>query len=118
MKKQELIEMTIAKVEEVECSIVRVYGVTFGVGFDLDITITTNDWKQHYLPAHAGPKAWAMPYHQRSRQYHQYDYKGRGDVDYYEKKVIEYWESKRALGEYLSRLSKPALEELLLTLNG
>jgi hypothetical protein len=67
---------------------------------------------------HAVPKSWTVPGHLRPRQYHQYDYKGRGDVDYYERKVIEYWESKRALGAYLSRLSKPALEELLLTLNG
>ena len=58
-----------------------------------------------------------MPEHLRPHQYHQYDYKGQGDVDYYEEKVIEYWESKRALEEYLSRLSKPELEKLLLTLN-
>jgi hypothetical protein len=118
MKKQELIETILAKVEEVDCSIIRIYGVPFGVGFDLDITITTNDWKQYYLPAHAVPRTWAMPGHLRSHQRHQYDYKGQGDVGYYEEKVIEYWESKRALGEYLARLSKPELEELLLTLNG
>jgi len=110
MKKSEIIERIIKEVESVSCYIVRVYGVSCGVGYDMNATIR---FKNGYLmmPAvHALHQSWACLGHLRPNNPH-YQYTGSCDV--YQSRVIEYWEKRNGFKELLTRLDKERLEYIL-----
>lgn len=107
MKKAEMIQSIINKVERVDCYIVRVYGVSCGVGYDLNVNLETKN-DNIRLAAHALRQSWAAVGHLRPNNPY---YKYSGSCDYYQKDVIKYWESEkeRALEKYFSRLNKSEL---------
>ena len=102
MTKKQMIEEILNKVKSVDCNIVRVYGVTMGVGYDLNVSIE-HDKGSFYFKAHATRASWALIGHLRPNN-PQYQY--TGSCDYYQEDVIKYWEHGEGLGEYLGRFKK------------
>ena len=109
--KKDLVNAIVEKVESVDCDIVRIYGVTMGVGYDLDITIKLKGTSMElYIPAHASPKSWASYGHLRPNNPY-YKYTGRNDV--YRARVIDYWEKKHGLENLLNRFNMTDLRYIL-----
>ena len=104
MFKRDLIEEILQGIKKIDCYIIKVYGVSWGVGYDLNVLLTLNNNKTHHLDAHALPKSWACIGHLRDNQTVFYNYTGRNDV--YRDYVINYWTSKQGLEEYLQRFKK------------
>ena len=113
MKKAEIIETILEKVETVKTDIIRVYGVPMGVGYDLDVYITFKDGQRKYLEAHATNKGWAVGGHLRPNQFIFNEYKGSNAPMRYAEDVTRYWNEKHGLKEYLSRFKKVDLVEYL-----
>jgi hypothetical protein len=111
IKKSDIIDMIKAEVSKVECDIVKIYGVSCGVGYDLDIDVYFKiDLKQYRGPlkikAHAGPRTWCMPGHLRPNNRY-YEYKGRSDR--YQEVVRKYWQEPKkydGLAGYLDYMTK------------
>lgn len=108
MTKKEMIQEIIEAVEMVDCSILRVYGVPMGVGYDLAVKLETKT-DIIRLDAHATRPSWAAMGHLRPNNPY---YKYTGSCDYYQEDVIKYWEHKKeyALEEYFSRMKKDQLK--------
>ena len=109
MKKAQLVDAIIEKIDTVACNIVRVYGVPMGVGYDLLVTIEKTNGEVELLEAHASNKAWAVGGHLRPNQVRFDDYKGSNAPMKYADSVRRYWESKDGLREYYERYTKNAL---------
>jgi len=107
MKKADMREAILKELVSSNAGILRVYGVSFGVGYDLviDLEFKNVDMNIH---AHATNKSWALPGYLRPDNP---QYKYTGSNDRYQYRVINYWKTKDALDEYLSRFQKPELEE-------
>ncbi len=108
MKKSELVERICSKVKKVDCFIERVYGVSHGVGYDLNVDVEYINDKKERIQAHAVHSCWAGLGHLRPNNP---DYKYTGSCDVYKKDVCDYWDSENGLEEYLMRLSKSELVE-------
>lgn len=109
MKKIEIVDSIVSKVDHAHCFITRIYGVGCGVGYDLDINLflKTNGAIVSIL-AHATRASWASVGHLRpDNPYYLYS----GSCDRYRERVINYWEHnfKDALREYYMRFTKPEL---------
>ena len=107
MTKQKMIENILPKVKETSCYIVRTYGVSMGVGYDLNINVEMADFEIDF-EAHATRQSWALLGHLRPNNP---EYQYSGSCDYYKQDVCEYWEDKnKGLKEFLSRLTKDQLK--------
>jgi hypothetical protein len=104
MSKKELREKILENVETVDCSIVKVYGVTIGVGYDLNARVTFKNGYVLPIKAHALRQSWACVGHLREYQGQFKVYTGSNDI--YREQVIAYWENKDGLNEWLERLNK------------
>ena len=110
MKKDEIIQKILDNVNNVECFIVRTYGVSHGVGYDLNVRVTYKSEKELIVEAHALSKSWACLGHLRP---HNPVYKYTGSNDIYKEQVMNYWDSGKGFKEYLARLLKTELLDLL-----
>jgi hypothetical protein len=115
MKKEESVKKLVDEVEKVDCSIIRVYGVTCGVGYDLDVLITFKNGYRKWIDAHASPRSWCGPGHLRDSQYSFYNYTGKNDR--YRERVTNYWTSKNGFIGYLCYFKKPELKEMIEEVN-
>ena len=108
MLKNEVIKNLINEVQEVNCQVVRVYGVPWGIGYDLTITVHLKNNETVNFKANANRKTWSGIGHLRERQASYNEYKGSKDPHYYLQEVRDYWEFtyQRALYNYLSRFNK------------
>lgn len=107
MIKNEMIDVIIENVESVNASIVRVYGVSCGVGYDLFVTVQTKKCMILDFDAHAVRQSWAgVGYLRPNNPY--YKYTGSNDV--YQSRVIEYWRNGGGFREFLGRMNKDALQ--------
>ncbi len=108
MKKSEMIEAILSvKPECTNAYIVRVYGVTCGVGYDIDAIIEFKGGFVLPIKAHSSRQGWAYPEHLRPNNPY-YRYTGKNDV--YQEKVINYWMNGSGFESYLNRLNKDNLE--------
>lgn len=112
MKKLDMCNDIINNIKEVECNIVKVYGVACGVGYDLDIFVTFKNNQKRYIKSHALRQSWACIGHLKTNQYEFYKYTGSNDV--YRQQVINFWEKnyKYAMQEYFMRYKKYVLETI------
>jgi len=110
MKKSILIEEIVKEVVKIECYVARVYGVSCGVGYDLDVYIEFYNGSNKHIEAHAVRQSWACVNHLRPRN-PMYKYSGSNDV--YQDQVIKYWTDGKAFSEYLARDLKKNLEVML-----
>jgi len=112
MIKREMVLEILEQVEEVKCYIVRTYGVSRGVGYDLNVGVEFSGVKYLDIQAHAvsSRSSWDMPEHLRPNNP---IYKYTGDCDYYKEDVMDYWDNGRGFAGYLQRLQKPELEYIL-----
>lgn len=107
MQKAEMVNEIEQYIETIDCEVIRTYGVTHGVGYDLHITL--NDAIR--LNAHATNVSWDLVGHRKAdNDYCQYT--GKNDV--YKEAVIDYWVSGEAIQYYLERLTKDQLFEIML----
>ena len=109
MKKIEIIEKIVERVEEIDIGIVRVYGVSHGVGYDMTGYVYFDNGKSMLVEAHAVRASWACLGHLRPDNPY-YKYTGSNDV--YQDDVIKYWKEKHGFREYLGRWLKPELVDL------
>jgi hypothetical protein len=107
MKKSQMIELITKEVEKIDCYIVKIYGVSWGVGYDLDIDITFKGGRKFPMQSHALSQSWALIGHLRPNNPY-YKYTGSNDV--YRNKVTHYWQIGNGFAEYLGRLKKTELE--------
>ena len=113
MKKSDIIDMLLDGVRKIEADVIRVYGVSCGVGYDLNITVYFKEDPSRYIKpihikAHAGPRTWCAPNHLRPNNgYYQYS----GHSDRYQSAVRDYWEreSHAGLRGYLGYFKKDQL---------
>lgn len=108
MLKRELVELIVDKFDKVDkVEIIKVYGVSCGVGYDLRVDFTN----EIGLKAHANRHSWALPSYLREDQDVFKKYTGRNDV--YRESVKSYWteNTKDALREYFGRYKKEELFE-------
>jgi len=113
MTKEELRGLIVEKIGRVNyCEICKVYGMTMGVGYDLDVEIVTTDGEAFFINAHANRFGWAFLGHARpNNQYYEYT----GHNDSYQNAVCEFWKfsPKSAVMQALRRLQKSELIEIL-----
>lgn len=108
MLKKDLVKGLVKAVTKVDATIVRVYGVSHGVGYDLNVVVNFEKGITKSFEAHAGPKSWTMPGHLRPNNSF-YEYTGSNDV--YRERVIEYWEHGDGLEEYYGHFLKKELKD-------
>ena len=109
MKKQAIIDDLMQNLEVKDVTILRIYGVTYGVGYDLNVTVEhTKTGEIKILKAHALKSSWALPGHLRPNN-RQLEYKGSNNPYKYVDTVSHYWMIKDGLLEYLERFKKDAL---------
>ena len=111
MTKKEMIESILQEVKSVKCSVIRVYGLSNGVGYDLIASIDFEK-KTIEVDAHALRTGWAYPKHLRPNNPY-YKYTGSNDV--YQSQVVNFWEKKTGytgFEGYLSELKKNDLQAL------
>lgn len=113
MLKSEMIQEFINEVKEVKCQIVKVYGVSHGVGYDMNIKVLFKNGDSTILEAHALRQSWACLNHLRSNQDEFKLYTGSNDI--YRDEVVNYWEKKSAsaLSQYFNRFRKGDLINVL-----
>lgn len=110
MRKSEMIDSILSLVNKVEnCEIRRVYGVSCGVGYDLDITISFNTGEVKMIEAHANNHGWYYPSHLRPNNP---PYKYTGSCDRYQSRVISAWVNGLSFEYYLNKLNKNELQAL------
>jgi len=110
MKKSEVIEKIIENVKEISCYIVRIYGVSCGVGYDMNVELTFKNGLTEHQDVHAIRQSWACFGHLRPNN-PRYQY--TGNCDYYQEKVIKYWENGNGFKELITRMNKEELIEKL-----
>jgi hypothetical protein len=107
MRKNEMVDVIIENVESVNASILKVYGVSCGVGYDLFVTVKTKKTQILGFNAHAVRQSWAcVGYLRPNNPYYRYT----GSNDVYQSRVIEYWRNGGGFREFLGRMSKDALQ--------
>ena len=109
MKKIDMIN-EIKENVNVDCVITKVYGVPFGVGYDLNVYLTHKEDKNVImcrLKAHATRQSWSLLGHLREYESRFNTYTGKNDV--YRDQVMAWWENKDALEDYFMRMSKKDL---------
>ena len=111
--KKELIEKVLKQVKNVDCNIVKVYGVPCGIGYDMIVKVELSDGRIKYLETHAGPRSWTMPDHLRKDQIEYDNYKGKNPPLFYADVVKRFWSDKQGLKEYLQRFKKETLITIL-----
>ena len=107
MLKKEMVKELVEKVKITRCTVQRVYGVSFGVGYDLNVLVEFKNGKRKHLDAHATRASWDSPGHLRPNN-PEYKYTGSNDV--YQEQVIYHWEKKHGFKWYLERLKKLELQ--------
>ena len=108
MKKSEMInEILSVNPKCVNTYITRVYGVSCGVGYDIEATIEFKGGFVLPIKAHASRQGWAYPNHLRPNNPY-YKYTGKNDV--YQEKVINYWMNGAGFEGYLNEFKKKTLE--------
>ena len=109
MRKSEMIDSILSLEPKVlNCDIRRVYGVSCGVGYDLNITVHFNvTGEVKFIAAHANNHGWAYPSHLRPNNP---PYKYTGSCDRYRERVINAWVNGFAFESYLNKLSKNELQ--------
>lgn len=112
MKKQQMIEMLVSRYEVKNCNIRRVYGVSCGVGYDLDVLVMNIETGElHIIKAHANNHGWYYPSHQRPNNP---PYKYSGSCDRYQSRVVDSWmNNKYALESYFGEFKKIGLEAFI-----
>lgn len=112
--KATIIERITEQVERITCKVRSVYGVNKGVGYDLEINVTTKSGKVQRLKAHASASSWDALGWLRPNQAKRNEYKGRDKNPMrYEEDVRKYWEQGDGLAGFLERHRKPELLEVL-----
>lgn len=108
MKKSKMIESILSVKHNPEHAYIsRVYGVTCGVGYDIDVTVIFQGVFTLDIEAHASRQGWAYPEHLRPNNPY-YKYTGSNDV--YQEEVIKYWMNGSGFKSYLNGLKKDKLE--------
>ena len=108
MRKKELVLALSSMYEVKNCVIRRVYGVSSGVGYDLDVLLQNNvTGETTLIEAHANNHGWFYPSHLRPNNP---PYKYTGSCDRYRERVISAWVNGFAFESYLNKLSKNELQ--------
>lgn len=112
MKKQELVLKLVSMYEVKNCVIRRVYGVSNGVGYDLDVTVMNNATGElHLIKAHANNHGWFYPSHLRPNN-PPYQYTGK--CDRYQSRVVNAWVNELyPLFPYFNEFKKSELLAIL-----
>jgi hypothetical protein len=107
MDKKELVLQLTSMYEVKNCVVRRVYGVSCGVGYDLDVTVMNNQTGEiSMIEAHANNHGWFYPNHLRPNNPF---YKYTGSCDRYQSRVINAWLQPHALECYYNEFKKDAL---------
>jgi len=109
MTKAKMIKAILDNVDIKACRVVRVYGVPFGVGYDLNITVLYKNGQAEIIDAHATNKSWSGIGHMKPNN-PDYKYTGRNDI--YQNQVINRWENSWGYEGYLNRFSKIELTKI------
>lgn len=108
MKKSEMIEAILKASPRCQSVyIVRVYGVSCGVGYDISTTFMFEGGHILDIEAHASHHGWAYPNHLRPNNPY---YKYTGKNDRYQERVINFWKNGLGFESYLNELKKKELE--------
>ena len=114
MKKELLVNKILENVKEVDCVICKVYGVTYGVGYDLIVNVEFINTLTITIKAHATNKSWSLWGHLRPNNPY-YKYTGSNDV--YQNRVIHHYENTNykynGYYELLNRLTNKQLLETI-----
>lgn len=113
MTKKDLVLQLVNNYEVQNCVIRRVYGVSCGVGYDLDITVMNNKTGEiTMIEAHANNHGWYYPSHLRPNNP---PYKYTGSCDRYQDRVLSAWidNGVNALMCYFNEFKKSELLEIL-----
>lgn len=111
MKKSELILKLSSNYEVKNCMIRRVYGVSCGVGYDLDVLVMNKiTGEVTMIEVHANNHGWYYPNHLRPNNP---PYKYTGSCDRYQSRVISAWmDNPNALEYYFDGFKKTELQAL------
>lgn len=109
MKRKELVLALSSMYEVKNCVIRRVYGVSNGVGYDLDVMVMNiNTGEVTLIQAHANNHGWFYPSHLRPNNP---PYKYTGTCDRYQSRVISAWmDNPNAMEYYFDNFKKIGLE--------
>ena len=109
MKKDEIVKnlVNVLKVESVV--IAKIYGVTCGIGYDLDIKVSnTLTGEVKFIKAHASNKSWdCLEWLHPNRAFN--TYKGGNNPYRFVDSVTRYWMDGCALENYYMRYNKASL---------
>lgn len=112
MKKQEIIQEIVEQVSVTSTRIVRVYGVSNGIGYDLDFKATFKNGFAKEFEAHCYRSSWDCIGHLKPNQRVFNAYKGSDNEPLrYERDVMNYWQGK-GFRHFLERHSKDELNDL------
>lgn len=109
MRKRDLILALSSMYEVKNCVVRRVYGVSSGVGYDMDVLVQNNNTGElHLIQAHANNRGWFYPSHLRPNNP---PYQYTGSCDRYRERVISAWmDNPNALEYYFANFKKEALQ--------
>ena len=106
MTKEKIIESIISRVKVEALSVVRVYGLPMGVGYDMLLFLNNGE----IIDLHAGPRSWDMPGHLKSTPYGSNTYKGTDSYPgRYIERIQKYFKEGEGFKNYLRRFKKDEL---------
>ncbi len=118
MLNKDLVNNIVLQLEVTQVTILRTYGVSCGVGYDIAVTVKNKRTNNLFiLEVHAVRQSWACVGYLRPDN-PQYKYTGSNDV--YKDAVHIYWynDNKQALKEYYNRFTKKELDTIYNKLMG